>query len=90
MQKFLELIQEKFSVVIIDTPPLEFIADALVLNSLIHKMLVVLRYGKTNLNKVNDKLLEYAEVKEDIKGLIINASLEADKEKYQSYSYYHY
>jgi capsular exopolysaccharide synthesis family protein len=90
MQKFLDLIQEKFSVVIIDTPPLEFIADALVLNSLIHKMLLVLRYGKTNLNKANNKILEYSEVKEDIKGLIINASLEADKEKYQSYSYYHY
>ncbi len=90
MQQLLELLQKKFSTIIMDTPPIEFIADAFVLNSLVHNMLFVVRYGKTNLNKVSDKIAEYSNVKEDFKGVIINASPEAEKEKYQSYSYYHY
>jgi len=90
MEKLLSLLKEKFSVVIIDTPPIEFIADALVLNSYIHNILVVVRYGKTNLNKISDKIEEYANIKDDFMGVIINASAEAEKEKYQSYSYYHY
>ncbi len=90
MKQMLKLLHEKFSMIIMDTPPIEFIADALVLNSLVHNILFVVRYGKTNLNKISDKIAEYSNIKEDFKGIIINASPEAEKEKYQSYSYYHY
>jgi len=90
MKQLLELLQNKFSKIIIDTPPIEFIPDALVVNSLVHNILFVARYGKTNLNKLYDKIVEYSNIKNDFKGFIINASAEAEMEKYQSYSYYHY
>jgi capsular exopolysaccharide synthesis family protein len=90
MQQVLELLQKKFSMIIMDTPPIGFIPDALVLNSIIHNILFVVRYGKTNLNKVSDKIAEYSSIKEDFKGVIINASAEAGNEKYHTYSYYHY
>jgi len=90
MQQLLELLKKKFSIIVIDTPPIELIPDAMVLNSIVHNILLVVRYGKTNLNKVIDKMTEYSNIKEDFKGVIINASKEAEKEKYKSYSYYHY
>lgn len=90
MQQFLKIVQEKFSVVILDTPPIDFIPDALVLNSFVHNILLVVRYGKTNLNQVDTKLSEFVNIKNDFKGIIINASIEAEMEKYHSYSYYHY
>ncbi len=90
MQQLIDQLQKKFSVLIIDSPPIEFIPDAIVLNSLVHNMLLVVRHGKTNLKKVTEKLDEYSNIKNDFKGVIINASTEVEKEKYSSYSYYHY
>lgn len=90
MEQLYMALQKKFSVIIVDTPPIEVIPDALILNSLIHNMLVIVRYGKTNLNKLSDKISEYSNIKNDFKGIIINASPETEYEKYSSYSYYHY
>jgi len=90
MKQILELLKNKFSKIIIDTPPIEFIPDALVLNSIVHNILFVVRYGKTNLNEISNKITEYSNIKKDFNGVIVNASEEAAMEKYQSYSYYHY
>ncbi len=90
MQQFLEILEKKFSKIIIDTPPIDIIPDALILNKYIHNIILVVRYNKTKKNKITNKIKEYSTIKNDIKGIIINASAEVETEKYQSYSYYHY
>ncbi|MHA2088208.1 MAG: polysaccharide biosynthesis tyrosine autokinase, partial [Promethearchaeota archaeon] len=90
MIQILELLQNEFDTVIVDTPPIEFLPDALVLNNILHSLILITKYGKTNLNKLQDKLLEYPEIQKDILGIILNAHPDMIKQKYYSYSYYQY
>lgn len=90
MKQFVELVEKKFGIVIMDTAPISFTPDAFVVNSFIHKILLVVRYGKTNLNKLSDKTKEFESIKKDFVGVVINASKEISKKDHYSYSYYHY
>jgi capsular exopolysaccharide synthesis family protein len=90
MRQVIEKLQDKYQKIILDTPPLSFIPDALVLNSFVHNILFVVRYGRTNLNELDTKLSELANTRSDILGLIINASVSTNDRTKYSYSYYHY
>jgi succinoglycan biosynthesis transport protein ExoP len=90
MKHFLEIVEKKFGVVLIDTPPIKFTPDAFVVNSLVHNILLVVRYGKTNLNKLAEKTKEFMGIKDDFVGVVLNASKEISKADRYSYSYYHY
>ena len=90
MREIYNILWNNFDIILLDTPPIEVIPDALVLNNLVHKMLLVVRYGKTNLNKLSNKLKEFKNIQDDFKGVIINASeVVVNKESY-SYTYYQY
>ncbi len=90
IKELLGICEQKFDYIIIDTPPVEFIPDAIVLNSHIHNVLMVVRYGKTNLSKLKEKLNEYTNFHKDFQGLIINAHQDFSKKDKYTYSYYHY
>jgi succinoglycan biosynthesis transport protein ExoP len=90
MRSLLELLEREYELILFDTPPIEYIPDALVLNSMIHNLILVVRWGKTRLNKMNEKISELTDIKNDIRGIIINASQEKSEQDQYSYSYYHY
>lgn len=90
LDKMMASLKNQFNYIIIDTPPIEFIPDAFVLNRYTHGMLIVTRYGMTNIKHLSKKLAEFPEVKDDIKGIILNASTDVLQKKYQAYSYYKY
>lgn len=91
MKSLYQLMSREFGALIFDSPPLEFIPDALVLNNFVHNIILVVRYGKTNLNRMQRKLIEYSNILEkDLAGVVINASSQIIEKKYSSYSYYHY
>jgi len=90
MVKTLEYLESEFDVILFDTPPVEFVPDGLVLNSLVHNILFVVRYGKTRMSKVREKIFELSHQKSDFCGFIINASQEVSESDRYSYSYYHY
>jgi capsular exopolysaccharide synthesis family protein len=90
MKQVLDLLEQKFGVVIIDTAPIKFTPDAFIINSFIHKLLLVVRYGKTNLNKLSEKTKEFESIRNDFVGVVLNASKEITKQDHYSYSYYHY
>ena len=90
MKKLLENLQEEFEVIIFDTPPIEYIPDALVLDIIINNLILVVRYGRTHLNKLSDKILELTNIRGDFRGVIINASQDKSEKDQYSYSYYHY
>lgn len=90
MKELVAILNEEFGTLIFDTPPIDVISDAFVLNNLIHKIILVVRYGKTNLNKLSKKIFEFPQIKDDYIGVVINASDQV-LEKYRSkYSYYNY
>lgn len=80
-----------FDKIIFDTPPFKYCSDMFVLNMIVHNILMVFRYEQTNLDEIADHLREFSESKNDIRGVLINASKEVIREKhYQKYSYYSY
>jgi capsular exopolysaccharide synthesis family protein len=89
LQLYKEL-QKYYSMIIFDTPPIEIIPDMLVLNSFIHNILLVARYGKTNLNRLSEKIAEFSNIRNDFCGVVVNASADAVEKGYYAYSYYHY
>lgn len=90
MENFYKKLKRPYKVMIFDTPPIEFIPDAFVLNTFIHSIILVVRYGKTNLNRMNDVISDFKTLKKDFLGVVVNASPLAHEKKYYSYSYYKY
>ena len=90
IEKLLNHLKNQFNYVIIDTPPIEFIPDAFVLNKIVNNMLIITRYKTTNLNQLSKKIREYTELKDGIRGTILNGSMGLLEKKYQAYSYYKY
>jgi tyrosine-protein kinase Etk/Wzc len=90
MQILLKALLKYYQNIIIDTPPFAVISDALVLDNFVHNMLLVVRYGQTNLNKLSQKIEEYKTIKSDFRGVVLNATEEVVDKDHYSYSYYHY
>ena len=90
MRDLLEIFKASFDMIILDTPPIEFIPDALALNTFVHNILLVAREGKTNVNVLKYKLSEFSNIGSDFKYVVLNASKEVDAHAYTSYSYYNY
>ena len=90
MKELYEVLKRDFGAIIFDTPPIEFIPDALVLNNFVHNIIFVVRYGKTNLAKIREKIKEFPSAKADLVGVVVNAHKDMVEKKYDAYSYYHY
>lgn len=90
MRSLIEIFRNDFGAIILDTPPIAFITDALILNNIVHGIVFIVRYNKTNLDKLHDKIKEFSMNTSDFLGVVINASEEVSQKSYSSYSYYHY
>ena len=90
MKEVYKVLGNKFRNIIIDTPPFRIISDLYILNEMIHNVVLVSRYGKTNINDLRNTIFEFTNIKKDILGIIINASKEVKKHDYYPNSYYHY
>jgi Mrp family chromosome partitioning ATPase len=90
MKELYQIFRQNFGAIVIDTPPIDFIPDALVLNNFVHRIVLVVRYGKTNLSVLSKKVTDLGRFKDDIMGVVINASSHSRIKKYESYSYYKY
>lgn len=73
-----------FDYIIVDTTPINGLSDALVLTKLVDKVIIVCKYGKTDMTDLEDckKMLQNADAK--IAGVVIN-SMPKSKNKYGYY-----
>ena len=89
MKKFLDFVAGNFDHIIIDTPPVSLIADALMIGSVIDGVVLTIRGGKTpreQVSRVRDRLLR-SNVR--ILGALIN-NLEEEEPQGKYYAYYGY
>ena len=90
MRKFIEFVSANFDHVVIDTPPVSLIADALMVGSIIDGVVLTIRGGKTpreQVVRVRDRLLRS---NARILGALIN-NLQDDHRAYgRYYAYYGY
>lgn len=89
MAELYKFIKNRFQYIVFDTPPLGIIPDALVLDEIVHNLVLVTRYGKTDIRKLKKQLKEF-EPKNDLRGVILNAIKEQKKKTNYGYSYYKY
>lgn len=75
----------EYDKVIIDTPPVLAVSDALIVGSLTKHMIVVAKANYTNINKINRLVSELVKHQIIIDGLILN---QINEKKSQSYDYY--
>ena len=88
MKKFLEFVSGTFDHVIIDTPPVSLIADALMIGSAIDGVVLTIRGGKTpreQVVRVRDRLIR-SNVR--ILGVLINNLEEEEPAQGRYYAYY--
>jgi tyrosine-protein kinase Etk/Wzc len=90
MKELYQVFRQNFGAIVIDTPPIDFIPDALVLNTFMHSIIFVVRYGRTNMSRMSKKISEIADFKDDFKGVVINAASNLIVKKHDAYSYYKY
>lgn len=74
-----------FNWVIIDTPPLLFAADANLLSTMAHALLLVVRIGTTTIDSVTRAIGSLCQ--NNIIGIVVNAAQKS--ELYSKYTYYH-
>ncbi len=76
---------QHFNWVIIDTPPLLFAADANLLSTMAHGLLLVVRIGSTTIDSVTRAMGSLCH--NNILGIVVNAAQKS--ELYSKYTYYH-
>jgi polysaccharide biosynthesis transport protein len=86
--KILEEMARKFDRVIIDSPPVGVVADAVVIATLVDGVLVVLKAGQTTRDAGRLAVKQLRDVKAPLLGSVLN-DLNLDDQKYGHYSYYY-
>ena len=86
MEKFCEVVREKFDIVIFDTPPSMTVTDAVVLSRNMDGAIIAIKSGSTARNTVKRCLSQLKSSKCEILGAVINY---VDIMKGSYYSHYY-
>lgn len=85
MSAFLEEMKEHFDYIILDTPPVQVVADAQILSTKVDGTIIVVRAGVTKKEDVNDTVNTLKKVNANIIGTVLHA---VDNSKNKYYYYY--
>ena len=85
MSAFLEEMKEHFDYIILDTPPVQVVADAQILSTKVDGTIIVVRAGVTKKEEVNDTVNTLKKVNANIIGTVLHA---VDNSKNKYYYYY--
>jgi len=87
MQEILAKLTDRFDIVILDTPPIMAVSDAIILASFTDATLLVTRYAKTRRDMAKQALNALRQVNAHVSGIVLNG-ISAGKSGYYSYGYY--
>jgi succinoglycan biosynthesis transport protein ExoP len=87
--ELIRVLNEKFDIIIWDSPPLMTVTDSLVLSKTLDVTIIVVRAGKTTYDIVRRGLKSLGDIKSHVLGVVINA-LDVKKSGYYYYKYYDY
>jgi receptor protein-tyrosine kinase len=85
VKQMLDQLPALFNWIILDTPPLLFAADANLLSTLCHGLVMVVRIGNTTIDAVTRAIGSLCQ--NNILGIVVNGANKT--ELYSKYSYYH-
>ncbi len=92
---FIEKMKSEFDYILIDSPPVELVSDALATNVLVDKTIFVVKSYETDIRLVRKSLSRLSSVKNNIMGIVINKvdyaksnSLYGEYSAYTDYGYH--
>ncbi|MCL2688435.1 MAG: polysaccharide biosynthesis tyrosine autokinase [Chitinispirillia bacterium] len=86
-RELLEILSDRFEMIIMDTPPLAVTTDAAVVMDCFHRYIAVVRANFTNITHLNKKIAEFPGLKKKVLGLVFNGAPYQRSEYYQYNSY---
>ena len=87
MEELLNKINSEYEYIIIDTPPVEVVSDALNLVKMVDGVLIVVREGVTSHPCISNTLSKYQFLNANILGFVLNG-IALNQEKKSKYQYY--
>ncbi|MCK4760051.1 MAG: CpsD/CapB family tyrosine-protein kinase, partial [Candidatus Aminicenantes bacterium] len=89
MKELLEDAKEKYDVVLLDTPPILAVVDALIVSSMSESMVFIIRAGKTARVPFLRAVEELKQAKTKIVGVVFNEVKIKEREYYSPYQHYY-
>ena len=89
MEQFLNDLRKKYARIIIDSPPISAVTDAVALAQMVDTTLLVIRAGETPRQVIQNSLEQLYSVNANILGAILNA-VSVGRDSYYYYQYYYY
>jgi len=87
MGTILEQLRQEYSMILIDTPPVNVVTDAMELAKNISGIIVVLRYGNTTIEDIEDTIKKIEFAKMNMLGFIMNDVKAKRSSYYSKYKY---
>ena len=89
MKRLLEACESEFDYVIIDTPPVSVVTDAILLNSIINGYIIVSKMDYSNVNKINECVTKLEQIGAEIYGMVLSdVKVKGSDSRYSSYNRY--
>ena len=89
MEQFLNDLRKKYARIIIDSPPISAVTDAVALAQMVDTTLLVIRAGETPRQVIQNSLEQLYAVNANVLGAILNA-VSVGRDSYYYYQYYYY
>jgi len=89
MGLLLNALRKKYSRVIIDSPPISAVTDAVALSQMVDTTLLVIRAGETPRQVIQNSLEQLRAVNANVLGAVLNA-VSVGRDSYYYYQYYYY
>jgi non-specific protein-tyrosine kinase len=90
MQELLRMVQEQRELIILDSPPVTSVTDAVVLSSRVDGVLLVVRPGHTRVGACREAIAELQRAGANILGIVLNGVRAEDARYYSGYYHYYY
>jgi capsular exopolysaccharide synthesis family protein len=89
LRSALELLSNRFDVIVFDLPPIGVAVDPVVIHDVVGKYLLVAKAGATNLTDLGKKIAEYPNVNDKTLGIVLNRASIDRRLRYYKYSKYY-
>lgn len=89
MKELIEQARSRYERIIIDSPPITAVTDAVILSSFVDGVVVVIRAGETHREIIKNGIFQLKAVNARILGAVLN-SVDMGRDSYYYYQYYYY
>nr|WP_294548966.1 polysaccharide biosynthesis tyrosine autokinase [uncultured Rhodopila sp.] len=89
MRDFIETLRSRYDYIVLDTPPVGPVADAIVASALADKVVFIIHWGRTAREVVSDSIRLLLGDKK-VAGVVLNLVNESEARKYGRYAYSYY